>query len=149
MEKLEAFFYDIKRIADSMEKIVADNESANRCVNGTSKECEEVMESEERSNTMNGIVNNVINEAATNMGEYKQSQTSNNLAPTTVIPVTNVQHTYTMDELSLAMARALDMGMMTEIQNLMAQFNVSCLAELNPSFYNDLALKLREIGVEV
>lgn len=129
MKELEKFFNDIGRIADALE---------NRKV--TTSE-----------NTVDTVVNEVVKEASLNVNSQEQintSQVTQQPIPT-AIPVTNVQSSYTQEQIAVAMGRAIDMGKMMDIQNLLSQFQVTCLAELDPSNYNNLALKLREIGVEV
>lgn len=136
MDELKKFFKDIGRIADAMEKIVADNSEANVFINSTLKEVKTTID------------NNVKQDVTTNQ-IVQPVQPSVDASIRTAIPVTNTAQSYTQEQLAVAMGRALDMGKMTEIQNLLAQFSVNSLMELTPDKYNDLALKLREIGVEV
>ena len=65
------------------------------------------------------------------------------------IPVSDTVQTYTQEQLSLAMARGLDMGLMDAIQNIIHGFGVDCLMQITPDNYGALALKLKAIGVEV
>lgn len=135
MKELEKFFNDIGRIADALE---------NRKVTISENTVDTV-------NTVNTVVNEVVKEASLNVNSQEQintSQVTQQPIPTT-IPIADVQPTYTQEQLAVAMGRAIDMGKMVDIQNLLAQFKVACLAELDSSNYNDLALKLREIGVDV
>ena len=135
MEELKEFFKDIKRIENALEKIVADNNDANVFINNTLKE-------------VKSKVTNAVDENATS-AQNQVVQPAVQASIPTAIPVTNTVQTYSQDQLSVAMARALDMGMMTEIQNILNGLGVDSLMALNPDRYNDLALRLREIGVEV
>lgn len=129
MDELKKFFKDIGRIADALEnRKVTINE-----------------------NPIDTVVNEVVKEASLNSNNIDQHKIPEVIPQPipTAIPVANVQATYTQEQLAVAMGRAIDMGKMVDILSLLAQFKVTCLAELDPSNYNNLALKLREIGVEV
>lgn len=130
MKELQEFFKDIKRIANAVENIVSDNRAANEPV----------------------ILNNkqTTGQTVPPTASVQESPVSvqNNPVPTG-IPVSNVAPTYTQDQLAVAMGRAIDMGKMADIQIVLSTFKVSSLMEIPADKYNDLALKLREIGVEV
>lgn len=134
MDELKKFFKDIERIADALE---LQNKSMADCSINENKDIR------------NEVVNDAVKEASSN--SVVQIVEDQKIQPqvSTAIPVSNVVQSYTQERLAVAMGRALDMGKMTEIQNLLAQFSVNSLMELTPDKYNDLALKLREIGVEV
>ena len=65
------------------------------------------------------------------------------------IPTTLAQQSFTQEQLARAMANAVSAGKMNVIQNILQQFNVQALTQINPSDYNKLATMLKEAGVEV
>lgn len=134
MDELKKFFKDIERIADALE---LQNKSMADCSINENKDIR------------NEVVNDAVKEASSNSVVQIVEDQKIHPQVSTAIPVSNVVQSYTQERLAVAMGRALDMGKMTEIQNLLAQFSVNSLMELTPDKYNDLALKLREIGVEV
>ena len=147
MKELQEFFKDIKRIANAVENIVSDNRATNDHVNAVLDECKNVIDKNEPV-----ILNTkqFTGDTVTPTAPVQESPVSvqNNPVPTG-IPVSNVAPTYTQDQLAVAMGRAIDMGKMADIQIVLSTFNVSSLMEIPADKYNDLALKLREIGVEV
>lgn len=69
---------------------------------------------------------------------------------TTGLPVSGVVPQYTREQISLAMGRAIDMGLMDKMHEILTQnFGVQSIMELKPDKYNDLVFKLKEIGIEV
>lgn len=69
--------------------------------------------------------------------------------PQPAIPTTPAQQSFTQEQLARAMANAVSAGKMNVIQNILQQFNVQALTQINPSDYNKLATMLKEAGVEV
>ena len=69
--------------------------------------------------------------------------------PQPAIPTTPAQQSFTQEQLARAMANAVSAGKMNAIQNILQQFNVQALTQINPSDYNKLATMLKEAGVEV
>lgn len=132
MEELKEFFKDIKRIADGIETIVKMNE----------KEPKDIAEA--TCNCLNAQYNQLQQPVQAPVETVPQAT-----PVSTAIPVSNAVQTYTQDQLAVAMGRALDSGKMAEIQKILSDFGVSSLMELKPEQYNDLALRLKEIGVDV
>lgn len=134
MKELEQFFKDIKRIADSVEFIAND-------IKNTGSETKAILDK------CNAMVDGAIAEntnAQAPVGEIPQTP-----EPATTIPVSNTVQAYTQEQLAVAMGRAIDARKMQEIQTILGMFNVSSLMELKPEQYGDLALRLKEIGVDV
>lgn len=132
MEELKEFFKDIKRIADGIETIVKMNE----------KELKDIAEA--TCNCLNAQYNQLQQPVQAPVETVPQAT-----PVSTAIPVSNAVQTYTQDQLAVAMGRALDSGKGEMIRNILGMFNVSSLMELKPEQYNDLALRLKEIGVDV
>lgn len=81
--------------------------------------------------------------------QVPQVQTLQPAIPQTAIPTTPLQQSFTQEQLANAMANAVSAGKMNIIQNILHQFNVQALTQINPSDYNKLATMLKEAGVEV
>lgn len=157
MKELEKAFKDLERIADAMEKRneilerllpkIQDTSSidANKIV------ADAVARGKAAINEDCVIPTSPVQPVQNMVIQTPVTPTPIPVVPvaTTVIPTTNVVPTYSQDQLATAMGRAIDAGKMEVIQNLMASFGVSNLMELSPDKYNDLALKLKEVGVEV
>lgn len=144
MKELESFFKNIERIANAMEKIEADNIKANEHINNVL--------SEVKSNIDKTMSNERIatdtQEPVIQTAQAVTNPIVQNVQPTG-IPVSGQVQSYSQNQLALAMGRALDAGKMVEIQNILKEFNASSLMDITPDKYNDLALRLRSIGVEV
>lgn len=138
MKELEEFFKDIKRIADAME-----------FQNKVHKKALELAGEDANCEVTNAADENVPSEQVQNVQPVQMAAEPVIQPATNAIPVSTVVQTYTQDQLAIAMSRAVEMGKMAEIQNILLGFGVDNLMALNPNNYNDLALKLREIGVEV
>lgn len=69
--------------------------------------------------------------------------------PQMTIPTTQVQESFTQDQLAVAMSRAVSAGKMNIIQGILQQFGVQALNQINPSDYNKVASMLKEAGVEI
>jgi len=65
------------------------------------------------------------------------------------IPVMSSVETFTIDQISKAMATAMDCGKEDVIQNILNIFKASSLMEIDQSNYNKIASILREAGVQV
>ena len=137
MEKLEKALNDLGRIADAMEKR---NELLERLVPKVQETADADMKVVQDTSTLVQAVQNV---QATVAPAPVQTP-----APA-AIPVSDTVQTYTQEQLALAMARGLDMGLMDAIQNIIHGFGVDCLMQITPDNYGALALKLKAIGVEV
>lgn len=64
-----------------------------------------------------------------------------------VVPTTPV--TYTLDQITLAAMQLMDAERMTELQGLLAVFNVQSLTALPPEHYGAFATQLRAMGVKI
>lgn len=69
------------------------------------------------------------------------------VAPTAQIPT--AQQGFTQEQLAVSMSRAVAAGKMNIIQDILHQFNVQALTQINPADYNKVATLLKEAGVEV
>ncbi len=140
MKELEKLFTDVGRIADAMEE-------RNRLL--TKLEMTVSTEKEVQKDTTPA--------PAKALQDFAQAIQPLQVAPAPVqtpvatpsIPVTNAVQTYTQEQLSLAMARGLDMGLQEQVQNVIHSFGVDCLMKIAPENYGALALKLKAIGIEV
>lgn len=130
MEELKEFFKNIKRIADGVEFMAND-------IKSTGAETKAILDK------CNALVGGAIAENTIPQASVQPTPVQ------TAIPVSNAVQTYTQDQLAVAMGRAIDAGKMAEIQKLLTSFGVSSLMELKQEQYNDLALRLKEIGVDV
>lgn len=65
------------------------------------------------------------------------------------IPTAQMQENFTLDQLAVAMSKAVSAGKMQVIQNILQQFGVQALTQINPNDYNKLASMLKEKGVEI
>ena len=70
-------------------------------------------------------------------------------APAPVPTVPTAAQTYTQDQLALAASGLVDAGRMTELQQLLASFNVQALTQLPKEHYGAFATKLREMGAKI
>ena len=64
-------------------------------------------------------------------------------------PIATSAKAYTLDELSKAAVGLLDMGMQSELQQLLQGQGVKSMPELEKDQYADFALKLRELGANI
>lgn len=65
------------------------------------------------------------------------------------IPISNVQESFTQEQLAVAMSNAVTAGKMNVIMEILGKFNVQALTQINPADYNKLAVMLKEAGVEI
>lgn len=65
------------------------------------------------------------------------------------MPISNIQQSFTQEQLAVAMSNAVSAGKMGIIQNILQQLNVQALTQVNPADYNKLATMLQEAGVKV
>ena len=65
------------------------------------------------------------------------------------IPTTPTQESFTQEQLAVAMSNAVSAGKMDIIQNILQQFGVQALTQINPNDYNKVATMLKEAGVEI
>lgn len=138
MEELKEFFKDVKRIANGIEAIANDVkkertveravETACNCLTTQCEQCKQVQQP---------------------VPQQIQAAPMQQIPVQTAIPVSNTVQTYTQEQLAVAMGRAVDSGKQSQILAIISSFGVSSLMELPQERYNDLALKLKEIGVDV
>lgn len=69
--------------------------------------------------------------------------------PVQSIPTTPVQESFTQEQLAVAMSNAVAAEKMNIIQDILKQFGVQALNQINPTDYNKVATMLKEAGVEV
>ncbi len=67
----------------------------------------------------------------------------------TTIPTTQVQESFTQEQLAVAMSNAVSAGKMNVIQGILQQLGVQALTQINPTDYNKVATMLKEAGVNV
>ena len=65
------------------------------------------------------------------------------------IPTTPTQESFTQEQLAVAMSNAVSAGKMDIIQNILQQFGVQALTQINPNDYNKVATMLKEAEVEI
>lgn len=80
--------------------------------------------------------------------EPKPVQEEEVVSTSTVTVPTNAKE-YTLDELSKAAVGLLDKGLADELTNLLAEFGVNSLPELDKTVYSQFALKIREMGADI
>lgn len=56
---------------------------------------------------------------------------------------------YTLDELSRAGAKLMDMGLMDKLVEVLNSFGVVALTDLPKNKYGDFAIKIRELGADI
>lgn len=148
MEEIKEFFKDVKRIADGIEAIANIKnegeiktavETACNCLTAQYEQCKQEQQS----------VPQQVQAPVQQPVQMPVQQPAQQMPVQTAIPVSNVAQSYTQEQLAVAMGRAVDAGKMQQIQAILGTFNVSSLMELKQEQYNDLALKLKEIGVDV
>ncbi len=138
MKELEEFFKDVKRIADGIEFMAND-------IKNTGAETKSILD---KCNAMADVA--IAQNTNTQAPVEVLPQTPIQQMPVqTAIPVSNTVQSYTQEQLAVAMGRAVDAGKMQEIQVILAMFNVTSLVELKAEQYGELALRLKEIGVDV
>lgn len=141
MEKLEKLFNDISRIADAMEKR---NQLLERLAPKETNTVETKVEQITQAIRQPQVLQPVAQPVPQPIQPVQQPAAIPNQ-----IPTTQVVHKYTKDQFALAMGRALDAGKMADIQRIVGLFGVQTLMEIPEERYDELALKLKEIGVDV
>lgn len=150
MEELKEFFKDVKRIADGIEAIANDVkkertveravETACNCLTTQYEQCKQEHQPVPQQ------AQAPIQQATV---QIPVQQSVQQVPVQTAIPVSNTVQSYTQEQLAVAMGRAVDSGKQSQILAIISSFGVSSLMELPQERYNDLALKLKEIGVDV
>lgn len=90
-----------------------------------------------------------VPQTQTQMPQLVQNPESVQASQPTSIPTTQVQNSFTQEQLAVAMSNAVSAGKMDIIQNILQQFGVQALTQINPADYNKLATMLKEAGVNV
>ena len=91
----------------------------------------------------------VVTQPQTQISQPVQSPEAVQASQPTSIPTTQVQNSFTQEQLAVAMSNAVSTGKMDIIQNILQQFGVQALTQINPADYNKLATMLKEAGVNV
>lgn len=65
------------------------------------------------------------------------------------VPTTSQVESFTREQIALAMSNAQAMGKQALINKIFTTFRVQTLMEIDPSYFNQIAVMLREEGVQV
>lgn len=140
-EILKSINSNLERIAKALEtqdvEIVAD------MVHETAKQFRQTEPVTQQPNTT------VVTQPQTQISQPVQSPEAVQASQPTSIPTTQVQNSFTQEQLAVAMSNAVSTGKMDIIQNILQQFGVQALTQINPADYNKLATMLKEAGVNV
>ena len=93
--------------------------------------------------------NTVVPQTQTQISQPVQNSESAQSPQPASIPTAQVQNSFTQEQLAVAMSNAVSAGKMNIIQNILQQFGVQALTQINPADYNKLATMLKEAGVNV
>lgn len=110
------------------------------------------MSNQESRSSVDQIVQNTIQSTGTNTAELHQTPTDVAIVQAnlgTAIPTSEVQESFTQEQLAVAMSNAVSEGKMGLIQGILQKFGVQALTQINPSEYNKVAAMLKEAGVKV
>ncbi len=80
------------------------------------------------------------------VGQMPVQQTEVAVTPT-VIPT--AQESFTQEQIAVSMSNAIAAGRKDIIDKIFATFNAQCLMQINPANYNQIAVMLREAGIQV
>lgn len=69
--------------------------------------------------------------------------------PVATIPTTQVENSFTQEQLAVAMSNAVSAGKMNTVMGILQQFGVQALTQIDPKDYNKVATMLMEAGVKV
>lgn len=103
--------------------------------------------SEKLEQNIQGTVNEMPKVAQQVQQEVNQQSVIQNQP--NAIPTAQIQENFTQEQLAVAMSNAVSAGKMNIIQNILQQFGVQALTQINPSDYNRVATMLKEAGVEI
>lgn len=103
--------------------------------------------SEKLEQNIQGTVNEMPKVAQQVQQEANQQSVIQNQP--NAIPTAQIQENFTQEQLAVAMSNAVSAGKMNIIQNILQQFGVQALTQINPSDYNRVATMLKEAGVEI
>lgn len=147
MEELKEFFKNVKRIADGIESIANYKSELDRVAEEACNSLKS--EYEQKQQAVPQQVQAPVQQPVQIPVQQPIQAPVQQMPTQTAIPVSNTVQSYTQEQLAVAMGRAVDAGKMQQIQTILSAFNVNSLMELKQEQYNDLALKLKEIGVDV
>lgn len=71
------------------------------------------------------------------------------VAPTTVVPTAPQAESFTFEQIAQAMANAQAVGKMELVQTIFRTFNAQTLMQINPANYNQIAVMLRNEGIQL
>ena len=126
MDKLERFFEDIHAIRETLEmKINEEKEGVALEVFENTKE--------------------PVEEPTVQPVNSAQIPT----APTTVIPTAYQVESFTQEQIALAMSNAIAVGRRDIVDKILTTYNAQCLMQIEPTNYNQIAVMLREAGIQV
>lgn len=143
MEELKEFFKNVKRIADGIESIANYKSELARVAEEACNSLKSEYEQKQQA------VPQPVQAPVQQPVQMPVQQPVQQVPVQTAIPISNTVQTYTQEQLAVAMGRAVDSGKQSQILAIISSFGVSSLMELKQEQYNDLALKLKEIGVDV
>ena len=103
--------------------------------------------SEKLEQNIQGTVNEMPKVAQQVQQEVNQQSVIQNQP--NAIPTAQIQENFTQEQLAVAMSNAVSAGKINIIQNILQQFGVQALTQINPSDYNRVATMLKEAGVEI
>jgi len=69
--------------------------------------------------------------------------------PVNPLPTTAQVESFTQEQIAIAMSNAQAAGKMDLIQNIFNTFGVQTLMQISPANYNQIAVMLREAGIQV
>lgn len=137
MDKLERFFEDVHTIREILES----KERVSREVgNGLNPIASEPVAS---TITPPAPITTVAPQPVTPIAPVAPTQ------PVNVIPTTAQAESFTQDQIAVAMSNAMTANRKDVVDKILATFNAQCLMQIDPTNYNQIAVMLREAGVQV
>ena len=134
----------LNQINSNLEKIAKAQERRNELLeNQIASNLKLEDKTQEEQNVLKGIPQ-VISQVQPAVQQQVQVQNQAN-----AIPTTPTQESFTQEQLAIAMSNAVSVGKMDIIQNILQQFGVQALTQINPNDYNKVATMLKEAGVEI
>ena len=134
----------LNQINSNLEKIAKAQERRNELLeNQIASNLKLEDKTQEEQNVLKGIPQG-ISQVQPAVQQQVQVQNQAN-----AIPTTPTQESFTQEQLAIAMSNAVSVGKMDIIQNILQQFGVQALTQINPNDYNKVATMLKEAGVEI
>ena len=131
----------LNQINSNLERVANELERRNNSLETQNKH------SEKLEQNIQGTVNEMPKVAQQVQQEVNQQSVIQNQP--NAIPTAQIQENFTQEQLAVAMSNAVSAGKMNIIQNILQQFGVQALTQINPSDYNRVATMLKEAGVEI